>query len=156
MSNIDIKDDVTPAEKGAQKLAKAMKEVSAIRKVVRASARLADFISQEDREDCARVIREAKQATMRVYSKEKGDLIVIPDHKTRLAATTLELAYIEGTPVKRSVEIKAEFESADMLIERLRSSPEAMRMIRAYSEKGIPIQHQGQVPDLGTGNGDGL
>jgi Zn-dependent M32 family carboxypeptidase len=156
MSATDIEDHVTPADKGVQKLAKAMKEVSVIRKVVRASARLADFITQEDREDCARVIREAKQATMRVYSKEKGDLIEIPDHKTRLAATTLELAYIEGTPVKRSVEVKADFESADVLIERLRSSPEAMRMFRAYSKQEIPLQHQGQVPDPRNHNGDGL
>ena len=153
MSAIDIKSELTPTDKAVHKLAKAMKEEPAIRRVVRAAARLADFITPEDREENARVIRNAKRATMRIFCRDAQRLLEVPDHKTRLAATTLELAYDEGTPVKRSVEIKAEFESADVLIERLRSSPEAMRMMRVYSEKGIPIQHQGEDLDFGLSSG---
>jgi hypothetical protein len=42
-----------------------------------------------------RVLREAKNATHRVFDPATKQLIEVPDHKTRLAAITLELAYTE-------------------------------------------------------------
>ena len=136
-SQLAAENGVARAEK---KLQRAMKEEPAVRRVVKAAARLADFITPQDREDNARVIREAKQATTRIYSKEKKDLIEVPDHKIRLAATTLELAYDEGTPVKRSVTITSDFRSAEDILEVMRQSPEATRAIRALSGLGIEIE----------------
>ena len=127
------------------KLAKAVKEEPAVRKVVRASARLADFITPEDREENARVIREAANATMRIYSKEKKDLVEVPDHKTRLAAATLRLAYDEGTPVKRSVTITSDFRSAEEVVQAIHSSPEAARALAALSGLGLTIEANGEV-----------
>jgi hypothetical protein len=37
-------------------------------------------------------------------------LIEVPDHKTRLAAITLELAYTEGRPVERQIVASGKFE----------------------------------------------
>lgn len=128
-----------------RKLTKTIKEEPAVRKVVKAAARLADFITDEDREENARVIREAKRATMRIYSKEKKDLVEVPDHKTRLAAATLDLAYTEGTPVKRSVSITADFRSADEIIGAIQASPEASRALAALSGLGIQLEAEGQV-----------
>jgi hypothetical protein len=133
---------VAHAEK---KLQKVIKEEPAVRKVVRASARLADFITQEDREENARVIREAANATMRIYSKEKKDLVEVPDHKTRLAAATLRLAYDEGTPVKRSVTIASDFHSADEVVRAIQSSPEASRALAALSGLGLTLEADGEI-----------
>lgn len=141
-SQLAAENGVARAEK---KLQRAMKEEPAVRRVVKAAARLADFITPQDREDNARVIREAKQATTRIYSKEKKDLIEVPDHKIRLAATTLELAYDEGTPVKRSVTITSDFRSAEDILEALRQSPEAVRAMRALSGLGISLEADGQT-----------
>ena len=128
-----------------RKLAQTIIKEPAIRKVVKASARLADFITPEDRAENARVIREAKRATHRVYSKEKKDLIEVPDHKTRLAATTLELAYDEGTPVKRSISITSDFRSADEIVQAIQSSPEAARALVALSGLGLTLEAGGEV-----------
>lgn len=128
-----------------RKLAKAIKVEPAVRKVVKAAARLADFITPEDRAENARVIREAKRAMHRVYSKEKKDLIEVPDHKTRLAATTLELAYDEGTPVKRSITITSDFRSAEEIVKAINSSPEASRAMAALSGLGLTLESGGEV-----------
>jgi hypothetical protein len=55
-----------------------------------------------------RVLREAKSATHRIFDPATKQLIEVPDHKTRLAAITLELAYTEGRPVERQVSINAD------------------------------------------------
>ena len=129
-SQLAVDNGVAHAER---KLHGVMKEEPAVRKVVRAAAKLADFITPEDRAENARVIREAKNAVTRIYSKEKKDLIEVPDHKIRLAATTLELAYDEGTPLKRSISINADFKSAEDILDAMKRSPEAARAMRAIS-----------------------
>lgn len=55
----------------------------------------------EDVEEDLRVLREAKKATHHVYDTTKKKLVKVPDHKTRLAATTLSRAYHEGRPVEK-------------------------------------------------------
>ena len=50
---------------------------------------------------------------------------VLPDNRTRLAATSLVLAYLVGRPVERQeiVSVNLDADSATGLAERLRSSP---------------------------------
>src|SRR5215472_3259864 len=57
----------------------------------------------EDVEEDLRVLRDAKNATHRIFNTQTKKLEEVPDHKTRLAATTLSRAYHEGKPVERSV-----------------------------------------------------
>jgi len=137
--------DQTEVSRAEKKLRETITAEPAVRKVVRAAARLADFITPEDRAENARVIREAKRAMHRVYSKEAKDLIEVPDHKIRLAATTLELAYDEGTPVKRSVTITSNFRSAEEIVQAITSSPEASRALAALSGLGLSLETGGEV-----------
>ena len=138
-------DPAQAAEMSELKLTKAMKEEPAVRKVVKKAARLADMISDDDRQRAKDVIREAMEAVTRVYDHKSKSLDIQPDHKTRLAAATLQLAYDEGTPIKRSVTISTEFRSAEDILEAMRRSPEASRAMRALSGLGIPLEIEGEI-----------
>ena len=50
-----------------------------------------------------KMLRDAKKVCHHVYDTKKKKLVKVPDHKTRLAATTLSRAYHEGKPVERAV-----------------------------------------------------
>ena len=50
-------------------------------------------------------------------------LIEVPDHKTRLAAVTLELAYTEGRPIERQMSLSGKFEDLAALQERFDIRP---------------------------------
>ncbi len=130
-----------------RKMVALTKKVPAIRRVVRAAARLADLNADLDGEDLMKAIREAKHATYHVYDKETKQLVEMPDHKTRLSSVALELAYREGLPAK-NVRVDAEsFLSADEILARLRQSPETLRRFPELAEpKGIQ--------ETGGGNGE--
>jgi len=68
-----------------------------------------------------RVIREAKQAC-HVYITKKGE-VHVPDHKTRLAAVALDLAYREGKPVERAEVLHGDAKDFPDLVEKLKQSP---------------------------------
>lgn len=117
-----------------RKMVALTKKVPAIRRVVRAAARLADLNADLDGEDLMKAIREAKHATYHVYDKETKQLLEMPDHKTRLSSVALELAYREGLPAK-NVRVDAEsFLSADEILARMRQSPEALRRFPEIAE----------------------
>ena len=121
---------------------------NAVRKVVRAAARLADLCTTEDLETDARVIREATTATLKRWDQDSKRLIVEPDHKTRLAATTLRRAYVEGTPVKREIVLTSTFVSAEEIIEQLRQSPEARRTMPELLSEPLTIEGEfNTMPD---------
>jgi cell division septum initiation protein DivIVA len=127
-----------------KKLSALMKNEPAVRKIIRKAAVLADLITEEDIEDDARVIREATKATLHIFDKDANVMREFPDHKTRLAAATLRRAYHEGLPVKRSVTLTGDFQSAEQLIERLQTSPEALKAIMG---SGIQVAVDGEVID---------
>lgn len=102
---------------------------NAVRAVVRIASRLADLCTGEDLEADARVIREATSATHRIFNTATKQMDIVPDHKTRLAATTLRRAYAEGKPVNREIVLTSTFVSAEEIIAKLRQSPEARRVI---------------------------
>jgi hypothetical protein len=122
------REKATPEEFGA-KLAELRKKEPSIRPVVRAVRRLADCIKENAADKNAQVIEDAKNATHRVFDPASRTMIEVPDHKTRLAAVTLELAYVEGTPVKREISVTGTFESFETVLDRLKQSPEARRML---------------------------
>jgi len=130
------------------KLSQAIKDEPAVRKVVRRSARLADLITDDDRVRAKEVIRDAMEATTRIYDGKAKALDIQPDHKTRLAAATLQLAYDEGTPVKRSVSISADFRSADEIVKAIQASPEASRALAALSGLGIRLEAEGEIINI--------
>lgn len=110
-----------------------------VRKVVRKAIQIAELISDADTEESVRVIREAKEATFRLWSKETKGLIFVPDHKTRLAAVTLELAYKEGTPVARSVSVNADADEGGSL-RRALGSPALRRHLQAMLEGASVVE----------------
>ena len=134
-----------PAQRSIEKLNAAVKAEPAVRRVVQRAAKLSELITDDDRVRAKEVIREAMEATTRVYDKANACLDVQPDHKTRLAAATLQLAYDEGTPVKRSISITSDFRSADEIVMAIQSSPEAARALVALSGLGLTLEAGGEV-----------
>jgi len=65
-------------------------------KVHKKAAQIADLMTDKDIAADLRVLRAAKRATHHVYDTEKKKLVKVPDHKTRLAATTLSRAYTKA------------------------------------------------------------
>lgn len=137
-------------EASKAKLRETIKEEPAVSKVVKKAARLADMITDDDRIAAKRVIREAMNAEGRFYDHANKRLDVHPDHKTRLAAATLQLAYDEGLPVKRSIELRADVGTADEALKALRESPEAMKALQALSGLGLHLEAGGEVIDIET------
>ena len=107
---------------------------AALKKIQKAAARIADSLTDADTEECLRVVREAKKATHRIFDQTLRRMIEVPDHKTRLAAVMLSLAYDEGLPIQKKIQVVQEFRSADDILERFRQSPEAMRMLRTLAD----------------------
>jgi hypothetical protein len=109
----------------------------AVRKVVRMAARLADLCTEQDLEDDARVIREATKATHRSFNLETKTMDEIPDHKTRLAATTLRRAYVEGLPDRKVSVVVNDAETAAEVVDRIRNSPEMLAALRTMAAHGL-------------------
>ena len=128
-----------------RKLDEIVKAEPSVRKVVKRAAVLADLCTDEDLETDARVIREACDANHRYFDIATKTWSIIPDHKTRLAATTLRRAYVEGTPVKREVKIIQDFRSTNDVLADIRQSPEGMRTLRALSGLGVDLEIEGEI-----------
>ena len=60
-----------------------------VAKVYKKAAQIADLMTGEDVETDLKVLRDAKKACHHVYDTRKKRLVKVPDHKARLAATTL-------------------------------------------------------------------
>lgn len=78
-----------------------------VAKVMKKAAQLSDVLTDSDTEQDLRVLREAKQATHLVFDPVTRTMVERPDHKTRLAATQLSRAYVEGLPVAQQVVLTA-------------------------------------------------
>jgi hypothetical protein len=105
-----------------------------VAKVYKKAAQIADLMTGEDVEADLKVLRDAKKACHQVYDVKKGKLVKVPDHKTRLAATTLSRAYHEGKPVERSIAAHADVQDFPSLIAKLNQSP-AFQALEDSSEK---------------------
>jgi hypothetical protein len=58
----------------------------------------------------------------------------VPDHKTRLGAVALDLAYSEGKPIERQIQVKADFEDLPTILARIRASPASLRELSDVPE----------------------
>jgi len=129
-----------PIKKRAKKprARKGTSDSTALTKIYKKAAQIADLMTGQDILDDLRVLREAKNAVHRIYSKELKDLVEVPDHKTRLAATTLSRAYHEGLPVAKVLSLKGGFD-LQSLMERMKHSPAFQRSLQKTMEgKEIP------------------
>lgn len=135
----------THSRKAEEKLSGLVHSEPAVRKIVRKAAILADLITEEDLEADARVIRDATNAMLHVYDGVTKTLIEKPDHKTRLAATTLRRAYHEGKPVERQAIIVQKFESMDETRERIANSPELLKIIGNLQKAGVTVKAGGEI-----------
>ncbi len=132
----------TAAAAAEEKLARLRREEPALRPVLRTAARLADLIERSDVEAAKTVIDDALNATTRAYNPTTRSFDLLPDHRTRLAGVTLMLSYHEGLPVKREVSVSANFESFESVLERLKESPEARRMLSSLG-MNLDVQKTG-------------
>jgi hypothetical protein len=132
-------------QEGVEKMKNLWRMEPAVRHIMRRSAALADQLTEQDVQDDARVIREAANATIIAYDPHLKKHVERPDHKTRLAATTLRRAYHEGLPVKREISVQANFESGESVIERIKASPEAMRMLGRMSVQKSPSIFEAEI-----------
>ena len=102
----------------------------------------------EDVEADLKVLRDARKACHHVYDTKKKKLVKVPDHKTRLAATTLSRAYHEGKPVERNLNLTADASDFPDLLRRLQQS-EAYEAIEGSSQKSVDCRkknHQALPP----------
>jgi hypothetical protein len=135
----------TVAAAAEEKLARLRREEPALRPVLRTAVRLADLIEASDIAQAKRVISDAMTATHRVYNPISRSFDHVPDHRSRIAAVTLQLAYHEGLPVKREISVQANFESGESVIERIKASPEAMRMLGRMGVQKSPSIFEAEI-----------
>jgi hypothetical protein len=141
----DTRADAPEVREGIEKMKNLWRMEPAVRHIMRRSAALADQLTEQDVEDDARVIREAANATIIAYDPHQKKHVERPDHKTRLAATTLRRAYHEGLPVKREISLQGNFESGESVIERIKASPEAMRMLGRMGVQKSPSVFEAEI-----------
>jgi hypothetical protein len=122
------------SRKRASPASRARKEArGCLAKIIRKAASISELLTEHDQRQNLRVIRDAKKATHRIWDGEQKKLIEVPDHKTRLAAVALDLAYREGRPRERSesLVLHADLDDFQAMIDLVKSSPGAMKSIPA-------------------------
>jgi len=118
---------------------RARKEIhGSLAKIIKKAASITDLFTEHDQQENLRVIRQAKRATHRIYDGEQKRLIEVPDHKTRLAATMLDLAYREGKPVERSVTAHGNIEDFEKVLEIARQVQARKSLQKTAEGKEIP------------------
>lgn len=107
----------------------------------KAVASLLAAITDDDVELVAKVWREAMTATRHFWresgrderGKSIGSWVEEPDHRTRIDASRLVAAYREGLPIQRQLQLQGKIEDLDDMLNRVRSSPEAMKALEALT-----------------------
>ncbi|HZR66019.1 MAG TPA: hypothetical protein VFA85_12770 [Terriglobales bacterium] len=122
------------AQKSGSSGSHARKEIRSLAKVIKKAKSIAELLTEDDQEENLRVIREAKRATHKVFDVDQKKLVEQPDHKTRLAAVTLDLAYREGTPVARSISATGSLRDMKELLDRTDSSPAYQESLQKEAE----------------------
>jgi hypothetical protein len=136
------------SKSSTQQIVNSGPQTTYIKKIQKKAAQLADLMTEQDLIDDLRVCRDAKNAKFGVFNRNTGVMEFFEDHKTRLAATQFSRAYAEGLPVARQIQIRAEFESMDDTLERLKNSPEAMAAIAGLKKAGLELAIEGEVIEV--------
>ena len=138
--------------KKTRPLARARKEhwPTSLAKVIKKAMSISELLTEWDQAASVRVLREAKAAPHRVFDPATKQLMEVPDHKTRLAAVTLELAYSEGRPIERQMNLSGKFEDLAALQERLKHSPVFQQIMAERSlQSGQNVTNQ-EAPMQGS------
>jgi hypothetical protein len=125
------------SRKRASPGSRARKEIrGSLAKIMKKAASISELLTDHDQQENLHVIRQAKKATHRLYDGEQKRLVEVPDHKTRLAAVMLDLAYREGKPRELQVAIHGDFEDLASLQAKVAQSP-AFKQLEASSQKAV-------------------
>jgi hypothetical protein len=121
-------------------VARARKEhwPTSLAKVIKEAISISQLLTERDQAANVRVLREAKAATHRVFDPATKQLLEVPDHKTRLAAITLELAYTEGRPVERQLSLNADADDFEKVLEIARQVAARESLQKIVQGKEIP------------------
>jgi ribosomal protein L22 len=130
----EIQNVKNPAQKPRARGKEKSQVSKYVAKVYKKAAQIADLMSGEDVEADLKVLREAKKATHHIYDTKKKKLVKVPDHKTRLAATTLSRAYHEGKPVERTISVHGDVDDFAAMLEKARQSPAALDWLQKTVE----------------------
>jgi hypothetical protein len=149
------------SRKRASPGSRARKEIrGSLAKIMKKVVSINELLTEHDLQENLRVIRQAKRATHRIYDGEQKRLIEVPDHKTRLAAVMLDLAYREGKPVERQLTASVKFEDLETLQSRVSQSPTFKQITSqktVLGEEMTSALQDPQGPDhSGKGNGPAL
>jgi hypothetical protein len=124
------RENVRKSQNRPNPASRARKEIrGCLAKIVKKAASISELLTENDQKQNLRVIREAKKATHRIYDTEQKRLIEVPDHKMRLAAVALDLAYREGKPVERQIQVQDSYKEISVVLQELKQSPEARRLL---------------------------
>jgi hypothetical protein len=145
-----MKSDGKTKKDGPGSRARAHSTGDALAKTVRKAVNLAEVISDEHVEAASKAILEATRASGRMWDSDAKAIVETPDHRTRLAAGTLILAYRLGTPLQRqSVEIGGQTEEeTQAAVDRALQSPALLRHIERLKRV------TGQVIDVSESGGE--
>lgn len=92
--------------------------------------RIADLLTSDDLEAAVQVWREGMEATRLVWSaKLKMYVEAGPDWDTRRECSELIVAYMEGRPMERQLNLNGSFMELGDLLRSVRLSGEALRLI---------------------------
>jgi hypothetical protein len=143
-----VRNKIKSGKKGAP-LARARKEPwpPCLAKVIKKAISISELLTERDQAASLRVLREAKAATHRVYDPATKQLIEVPDHKTRLAAVTLELAYTEGRPIERQISVSGDVDDFAAMLEKARQSPAALASLQntVLAKETVPTLEDSQI-----------
>jgi hypothetical protein len=128
---------------------RARKEIrGSLSKIIKKAASITQLLTEHDQQQNLRVIRDAKKATHRIYDGEQKRLIEVPDHKTRLAAVALDLAYREGKPVEKSMTLHADAKDFPAMLAELAASSPAFQEAEAEMSSQKALEDHQSAPAL--------
>lgn len=94
-------------------------------------AREGQLIADSAKLAAVEALVEALGATRRYWDKDAKAWTIEPDYATRIRASELILAYAEGRPVERRLEVRANAETWEAQKSRQLKSPEGIRFLLA-------------------------
>jgi hypothetical protein len=118
--------------------------------VIKKAISISELLTERDQAASVRVLREAKAATHRIFDPITKQLIEVPDHKTRLAAITLELAYTEGRPVEKVLTVHGSTDDFQAMVAK-HAQLEKQSLQKTVQGKEIPPTLPEPASDKGEG-----
>jgi hypothetical protein len=87
------------------------------------------LLSDKDLKAVVRIWREGLVATKSFWNPAAKEWVTEPDWGRRYDFSMAIAAYVEGKPIERSMEVTGSYKELSVLLEELKQSPEAMRLL---------------------------